>query len=848
MRTFAPKQKQSQQTKSPNSARPSRAFAGQSREVSSIPHLQSTIGNQAVQRLLQANGEEHEDTSLTSTSPRFADDFSQIPAHANAYTNMQLKLRVNAPGDKYEQEADRVADQVMQMPEPQLRRACPCGGGCPRCQTKQPGKEHESLQPKRIGSSELGQPASPSIVNKVLALPGQPLDIETRAFFEPRFGRNFSSVRLHNDRQASQSAAEVQARAYTAGRHVVFGAGEYAPRTQVGRSLIAHELAHVVQQHSRAQRQFARKPVTTFETKAIEFTRADIEKVTNNQNYWEQLVFGRYNTSYLNTVSARFKKSTEERDAVLSAVWQSKPATLKGKVTRSVVIPARGAKTKPLLYDFTFEKKGKGEKKDKLSIGFKGEGKQANIIAAPVPAAAYTPPSLSVGSSGFPESIHDYWKKHLDEQKQVYSWIENTAGKTFDQKLTTKTTHKTKERRATFRVEGTKQANKVTKLEVTFLGDHAPQTVTPAAGYDKKEFIDLELEKAQSRKDDKLGTITGLTSVPADELTSVKYTIWQYIDDKTQNAEVDVIVPIANKTKNVFYTLRFQKKARKGKTIDVAVVRVGEQKTSTKLDMKQFSIRRVHGFAANSADVPTLTAWLKKRYPSIAPSGKTIDEVVTSADKDMRSNAHTDSWFRDNYDIHILSGTDGETRLQTKHKYDPLQTADMKSFASDGLHLLEFSLQTMGEPLLTQLKTVRMTRQKVKLDKKNRTIVPDTKHCGLTLTQGADKTIIIFDCGMKKNNFLFVGGTQGVRERGTLLFTHELGHVIEGKNNVRAKFNAFVKKKKIKSPTAYAASNKSKEFFPEAFSLFQNDPEWMQANLPDLFQWFETLSQTGKAP
>jgi hypothetical protein len=163
-------------------------------------------------------------------------------------------------------------------------------------------------------------------------------------------------------------------------------------------------------------------------------------------------------------------------------------------------------------------------------------------------------------------------------------------------------------------------------------------------------------------------------------------------------------------------------------------------------------------------------------------------------------------------------------------------------------HALEFSLQTMSEPLLAQLKTVRMVRQKVKQDKKGRKIVPDTKHCGLTLTWGADKTIIIFDCGVKRNDFLFVGGAQGVRQRGTLLITHELGHVIEGNNRIRAKFNAFVKAKKIKPPTAYAASNKTKEFFPEAIALFQNDPRWMQANLPDLFQWFEMLSQTGKAP
>ena len=89
---------------------------------------------------------------------------------------------------------------------------------------------------------------APPIVHDVVGSSGQPLDAGTRAFMEPRFGHDFSKVRVHTDAKAADSARAVQARAYTVGRNVVFGAGKYGPGTQAGRGLLGHELAHVVQQ------------------------------------------------------------------------------------------------------------------------------------------------------------------------------------------------------------------------------------------------------------------------------------------------------------------------------------------------------------------------------------------------------------------------------------------------------------------------------------------------------------------------------------------------------------------------------------------------------------------------
>jgi hypothetical protein len=113
---------------------------------------------------------------------------------------------------------------------------------------------------QRLSTSDITPSTIPATVDTVLASSGQPLDAATRAFFEPRFGCDFGTIRVHTDRQAAESAESVHASAYTVGEAIVFGAGQYAPATPSGRRLLAHELTHVVQQSERgpsAQRQDA---------------------------------------------------------------------------------------------------------------------------------------------------------------------------------------------------------------------------------------------------------------------------------------------------------------------------------------------------------------------------------------------------------------------------------------------------------------------------------------------------------------------------------------------------------------------------------------------------------------
>jgi hypothetical protein len=133
----------------------------------------------------------------------------------------------------------------------QLQRKCACGGKpgvtgeCEECQ-----KKRLSLQRKSRNSEVRSRNHSyvPPIVHEVLRSPGHPLDADTRAFMEPRFGHDFSQVRLHTNAKAAESAQAVKALAYAVGSDVAFGAGRYAPQTRAGRRLLAHELAHVVQQ------------------------------------------------------------------------------------------------------------------------------------------------------------------------------------------------------------------------------------------------------------------------------------------------------------------------------------------------------------------------------------------------------------------------------------------------------------------------------------------------------------------------------------------------------------------------------------------------------------------------
>lgn len=127
-----------------------------------------------------------------------------------------------------------------------LRRKCACGAMSQGEQCESCERRKNAMQRKPANAQAVR--VVPGIVRDVLRSSGTALDATTRAFMEPRFGYDFSRVRVHDDATAARSARAVNAHAYTLGSHVVFGDRQYAPHTRSGRELLAHELAHVVQQ------------------------------------------------------------------------------------------------------------------------------------------------------------------------------------------------------------------------------------------------------------------------------------------------------------------------------------------------------------------------------------------------------------------------------------------------------------------------------------------------------------------------------------------------------------------------------------------------------------------------
>jgi N-acetyl-anhydromuramyl-L-alanine amidase AmpD len=166
-----------------------------------------------------------------------------------------------------------------------LQRKCACGGlagfsgQCEDC-----GKKRLGVQRRAAGPAT---GFAPPIVREVLHSPGKPLDPGTRAFMEPRFGHDFSTVRVHDDSRAGKSAAAVNAHAYTLGQDIVFGPGQYRPETSGGQGLIAHELTHVMQQGRSGAVQLDRSGIEDDEkgAKELEAKRRERDTVVSREKW-----------------------------------------------------------------------------------------------------------------------------------------------------------------------------------------------------------------------------------------------------------------------------------------------------------------------------------------------------------------------------------------------------------------------------------------------------------------------------------------------------------------------------------------------------------------------------------
>lgn len=194
----------------------------------------------------------------------------------------QTKLSVNEPGDAYEQEADAMVNKVMNMPADVSSgffkpAAAAIKRKCKDCEEEGHISHQTETNGHVSGKKELNKYVDS------LDSSGQPLPDTSRQIFEPRFGHDFSDVRIHTDNAAARSAQSVNALAYTTGKHIVFNQGQYAPDNTSGQKLMAHELTHVVQQNNGAgsskniQRQDDKKDDSPFKiTKRLQLPAPDI--------------------------------------------------------------------------------------------------------------------------------------------------------------------------------------------------------------------------------------------------------------------------------------------------------------------------------------------------------------------------------------------------------------------------------------------------------------------------------------------------------------------------------------------------------------------------------------------
>jgi Domain of unknown function (DUF4157) len=159
---------------------------------------------------------------------------------------VQPDLTINQAHDTHEQEADRVANDLMKSPSLAI-----WSNVWPQSTTIESSSTNPLMRSATISAPQVQSKVAEedSIINQVINSPGQPLEAKTRAFFEPRLGHDLGRVRVHTDSRANESAEAINALAYTVGSHIVFGPGQYAPTSTQGKHLLAHELTHVVQQN-----------------------------------------------------------------------------------------------------------------------------------------------------------------------------------------------------------------------------------------------------------------------------------------------------------------------------------------------------------------------------------------------------------------------------------------------------------------------------------------------------------------------------------------------------------------------------------------------------------------------
>ena len=274
-----------------------------------------------------------------------------------AAPRIQAKLEVGSVNDSLEAEADRVADHVMRMPD--SGAAVGVSGvsslGAIRRKCAECEKEDEEKMPNVQRKAEAGAGASgglaPASVQRALSMGGRPLGVRARQFFEPRLGCDLSSVRIHTGAEAGASARDIGARAYTLGSHVVFSSRESEPEGEPQKPLLAHELAHVIQQESFSSAAFAAHSAgAPAQSQAVRRQPAGQPNEPLEVSLARQNLFDMIDelTGKLHEIRSAAKVDTAEREAKVAPVFVQEDPQVKSMqqqiASGRTQVPARLAK------------------------------------------------------------------------------------------------------------------------------------------------------------------------------------------------------------------------------------------------------------------------------------------------------------------------------------------------------------------------------------------------------------------------------------------------------------------------------------------------------------------------
>jgi hypothetical protein len=614
-------------------------------------------------------------------------------------------------------------------------------------------------------------------------------------------------------------------------------------------------------------RVLARQTVETYETKGLAVDPAKVRPLAD-RGYWQLKISSVLQLGLDPATTARFQRDLEERDAVLSVVWQIRPTTAVTRdVEQLVTVPKRAARTsQSLLYQITFRPGGAAGAQDIVEVRFVSAGPGTAPVVPEVPSTSFRR-SVAYSSSGFPGAPDAYWKAHSEQERRVFHWIETQASAPrFDQLLTIPAGSGSSSPAAAFEVSGDKASSsgKLSNVTVVFLGATAATQKAATTGYGSHDFAEEGIEELQTVGDpvhhEKLGTLKGIDRLAPAERSAVRFSIAQYFRSGTRNAEVDAIVPLdatAARPKRAFYTFRFAPT-----TNDVEVQKIGEEGKDASLT-PQGSLAGVKGFqdhtqgATDADQVKALKGWLKTRYPGVSPAGATVKDLEADVTARIRADSGSPLWFEKNYGIKILDATQAEARLKKIGHGDPAELQGLSAFTPADLQLLETVLEKMSDPIVQTFKGLQMIRQKTLFEpvigSKPLQFNERKDIGGITIQSSTNRTTLIFDAASANVDTLFLGGLgaggKAVVETHTgLAVTHELGHTIASLPGVQKAFDALVASKGIHPVTWVAGQDPPKELFPEAFALYYSDPEWLKTNWLDLYNFFDALDTTGKAP